>query len=102
MTNKQGKGNTDEQKQERVRLCRKNLAKFVVVPDDYVILLQVMRHGFTIGRLVTSQQTKAGLAKVNHQRLWFVEANLNQKIYFLYSLNQMVLFLYIVLIKTRL
>ncbi len=52
---------------------------FVVVPSDYAILLQVMRHGFTIGRLVTSQQTKAGLAKVNHQRLWFVGANLNPK-----------------------
>ncbi len=74
----------------------------VVVPGYYAILLQVMRYGFTIGRLVTGQQTKAGLAKVNHQRLWFVEANLNQKIYFVYSLNEMVLFLYIVLIKARL
>ncbi|CAF4840010.1 unnamed protein product [Rotaria socialis] len=52
----------DEQKQERVRLCRENLAKFRD-PGDYVILLQVMRRGFTIGRFITSQQTKTGLAK---------------------------------------
>ncbi|CAF4598821.1 unnamed protein product, partial [Rotaria socialis] len=30
----------DEQNQERVRLCRENLANFVMVPGDYVILLQ--------------------------------------------------------------
>ncbi|CAF4613887.1 unnamed protein product, partial [Rotaria socialis] len=50
----------DEQNQERVRLCRENLANFVMVPGDYVILLQVMRRGFTIGRFITSQQTKPG------------------------------------------
>ncbi|CAF4733155.1 unnamed protein product, partial [Rotaria socialis] len=53
----------DEQNQERVRLCRENLANFVMIPGDYVILLQVMRRGFTIGRFITSQQTKPGLAK---------------------------------------
>ncbi|CAF3373006.1 unnamed protein product [Rotaria socialis] len=53
----------DEQNQERVRLCRENLANFVMVPGDYVILLQVMRRGFTIGRFITSQQTKVGLTK---------------------------------------
>ncbi|CAF3785706.1 unnamed protein product [Rotaria socialis] len=53
----------DEQNQERVRFCRENLANFVMVPGDYVILLQMMRRGFTIGRFITSQQTKPGLAK---------------------------------------
>ena len=70
-----------------------------MVPGDYVILLQ---DGFTIDRLVTSQLTQAGLVKVNHQPLLFIEVDLNQKLYFLYSLNQIVAFLYIVLIKTRL
>ncbi|CAF3698290.1 unnamed protein product [Rotaria socialis] len=35
-----------------------------MVPGDYVILLQVMRRGFTIGRFITSQQKELGLAKL--------------------------------------
>ena len=53
-----------------------------------------MRHGFIIGRLVTSQQLLAGLVKFNHQQLFGVEVSLNEKISFVYSLNRMVLFLY--------
>ncbi|CAF5012570.1 unnamed protein product, partial [Rotaria socialis] len=60
----------DEQNQERVRLCRENLANFVMIPGDYVILLQVMRRGFAIGRFITSQQTKPGLAKPVVKEIW--------------------------------
>ena len=42
---------------------------FKMVPGDYVILQQVMKRGFTIGKFITSQRTQAGLTKVNHQLL---------------------------------
>ena len=61
-----------------------------------------MKGGFSIGRFITSEGMEAGLAKVNHQLLQLVDATLKQKISFLFSLNQMVLFLYIVLMKARL
>ena len=51
-----------------------------------------MKRGFTIGRSVTSERKQAGLAKANHQLLQFVEANLKEKISFLFCLYQMVLF----------
>ena len=38
-----------------------------------------MRHGFTIDRFIASQQMQIGLAKMNHQLLSFVEANLKQQ-----------------------
>ena len=43
----------------------------------------MMKRRFTIGRFITRQKPQVGLAKVNHQRLWFVEASLNRKISFL-------------------
>ena len=47
-----------------------------------------MRRGFTTGSFITSQQMRARLAKMNHQLLLLVKADLNQKISFLFSLNQ--------------
>ena len=38
-----------------------------------------MRHEFTIGRFITSQQMQPGLAKMNHQLLLFIEVNLKQQ-----------------------
>ena len=38
-----------------------------MVPGDYIILLQAMRHEFTIGKLVTNQPTQTGLLKMSHQ-----------------------------------
>ena len=43
-----------------------------MVPADDVTLLQMMRHGFTISRLITNQPTQAGLLKVSHQPLTVV------------------------------
>ena len=74
---------------------------FVLVLGRYVILLPVMRCGFTIGRLVASQSTPAELVKMNQQQLLFVQVNLNENIYFVYSLTQMILFLSMLLMKTR-
>ena len=73
---------------------------FVLVSSGNVILLQVMRCELLIDRLFTSQRVQAGWLKVNHQQLLFIEVTLGQKIYFVYSLNQMVLFLHMVLMKT--
>ena len=73
-----------------------------MIPGDYVIVSQVMRHGFTIGKLVTNQSAQAGLLKVSHKPLLLVKVDLNQRLYCLYSLNQMLLFLFMLLIKTRL
>ena len=56
-----------------VRLCRDNLHNFTIVAGDCLILLQTMRHGFIIGKLVINQSTQAGLLKVSHQSLLFVE-----------------------------
>ena len=61
----------------------------------------MIKHGFTTGRFIIGQRMQAGLAKVNHQLLYFFEANLKEKVSFLFSLNEMVLFLYIVLMKAR-
>ena len=61
-----------------------------------------MRRAFTTDRLLISEQMLAGLPKVNHQQLEFVEADFNQTIYSVYSLNEIVLFLYMLLIKARL
>ena len=60
---------TDEQKQQRVKLCRENLAKFQNGSWRLCDIMTVMKRGFTIGRFITSQRTQAGLAKVNHQLL---------------------------------
>ena len=77
---------TDVRKQQGVRYCGENLQNSMVVPFDYVTLLQVMRHESTRGKLDTSQQMQAGLAKVNHQSLLFVTVNLKPK-NFLYLLG---------------
>ena len=73
-----------------------------MVPGDYVTLLQVIRHGYTIGKLITNRPTQAGLLKMSHQPLLLVKVDSNQGLYCLHSWNQMVLFLVILLIKTRL
>ena len=73
-----------------------------MVPTDYAILLQVVRHGCTVSKLVTNQPAQAELLKVSHQPLLLVEVDLNQRLYFLYSLNQMVLFLFMLSIEARL
>ena len=36
-----------------------------MVPGDYVVLLQVMRRGFTIGQLVTNPSTQVSLLKAS-------------------------------------
>ena len=81
-----------------MKICR----NFVIAPGDCVILLQITRRGLTFGKLDTNQSTQAGLLKVNHQPLLLVEVGLNQRPYILYSLNQMILFLFMPLIKIRL
>ena len=48
---------------------------FVLVPAVHAILLPMMRYGFLIGRLVTSQQMAVGLVKVDQQQLFGVEVN---------------------------
>ncbi len=69
---------------------------------DYVILLLVIRHGFTIDRLVGSRAMLLGLVKMNRQGSLFVEIDLNLKHCVVYSSNQVVRFLYIKYIKARL
>ena len=66
-----------------------------MVPGDYVILLLVMRHEYIIDRLVGSQAILRGLVRMNRQGPLFIEINLNPERCFVYSLNQVVLFLYI-------
>ena len=51
--------------------------------------------------MVTNQLTQAGQLKVSNQSLSLVEVDLNQRLYFLYSLNQIVLFLFMLLITIR-
>ena len=93
---------TDEQKQERVKLCRENLAKF--------------RDGsWRLCDIITCDETR-----IYHRQIHFKSINASwvgkdesltaivrrgkfePKIYFLFSLNHMVLFLYMLLTKARL
>ena len=57
--------------EQRVKLCRENLAKFQSVSCR---LCDIITGGETIGRLITNERTQASLANVNHQLLQFVEA----------------------------
>src|SRR5438132_10720690 len=62
-------------------------------------LLLVMRHGFFTDKLVESRAMLPGLVRMNHQARLFVEIGLNLNHYFVFSLIQVVLFLFIKLIK---
>ena len=60
-----------------------------------------MRHGFFTGRLVGSQAMLPGLAKMNNQGPLFVGIDMNLKHFSVYSLNPLVLCLYIKWIKGK-
>ena len=63
--------------------------------DAHVILLPMMRHEIITDRLVGSQAMLLGLVKMNHRGPLFGEIGLNLEQCFLYSLNQVLLLLYI-------
>ena len=85
---------TDEQKQKQLRICRHNLEKFRSGTWRLCDVITVMRHGFFTGRLVVSQATLTGLAKMNHQERSFVEIDPNLRRCFVSSSNLLLLFLY--------
>jgi len=81
----------------------KTYQNFAMEHGGYAILLLVMRHGFIMDSLVRNQAMLLGLVEMSYQGPLFVEIDLNLEHCFVYSSNQMVLFLYIKLIKaTRL
>ena len=55
--------------EQRVKLCRENLATFQNGSCRLYDIKQVIKRGFTIDRFITSQRTQADLVKVNHQLL---------------------------------
>jgi hypothetical protein len=73
----------------------KSWQNFEIEHDDHVIILLMMRHGFIIDRLVGSQAMLFRLVEMNHRGPLFVEIGLNLEQCFIYSLNQVVLLLYI-------
>ena len=85
---------TDKQKKNDSEFVVKISRNSETEHGDCVILLPVMRHGFTTVRLVGSQVIPLGSVKRNYQEPLFVGIKLNLKHSFVHSLNPLVLVLY--------
>ena len=86
---------TDEQNQKDFEFVVKIYRNLGTEYGDYVTLSPVMRRGFITDRLIGSQAILPALVKMNHQRPLFVGIDINLKHFSVYSLNPLVLSLYI-------
>ena len=79
---------TNEDRRKRVEDCHENLKLF---QEDKWQLLDVelfVESYFFKGKSAASRKTLPGLVKVNMLNQWFIAANLSQKSWLAFSLNQ--------------